>query len=145
MKKTKTKKKKSGFTLIELLIVIAIIGILASIVLVSLSSAKNKANRASALSSAASIMPELTICNDDNGVATTSQPVSGTTPVCCTDASCGTAQAGHTVMWPSLGKTGWVFGVPTGSLAGSNYQYTISNPTTNDAAITCSYATKLCQ
>jgi len=142
MKKKKTTKKKKGFTLIELLIVIAIIGILASIVLVSLSSAKNKANRASALSSAASVMPELIVCNDDGGFVATANPAANSIVCCATSGACAAgAQAGHTANWPTL-PTGSTYATTGGTLAGGNYVYTVSN--TNFTTITCSFATQNC-
>ncbi|MFA6974153.1 MAG: type II secretion system protein [Parcubacteria group bacterium] len=154
MKKTKKATKKTakkgckyckkGFTLIELLIVIAIIGILASIVLVSLSSARAKANRASALSTAASIMPELIICQDDAGYGVAVAPTAGTTPICCNVAGC-TANAqrpGHTATWPSLGNTGWAYAAPTLNVIAGTYQYTLTKA--SETTIICNMSTQTC-
>ncbi|HBP01353.1 MAG TPA: hypothetical protein DD454_04060 [Candidatus Moranbacteria bacterium] len=139
------KKTQKGFTLIELLIVIAIIGILASIVLVSLSSARNRANRASALSTAASAMPELITCLDDAGFGITgAAQTASTTYICCGAAACAgnTAKTGHSVTWPSLGNTGWAYVAPTGTLAGNDYQYTLTK--TGETTITCNVGTQVC-
>jgi len=139
-----------GFTLIELLIVIAIIGILASIVLVSLSSAKNKANKASALSTVASIIPELIICADDGGFGLVTVAPTTAAYICCNAASgaiasCDTAgtenRPGHTAFWPTLGTTGWSYGIPTGTLAANNYQYTLTKAS---ETITCNFSTQTC-
>jgi len=138
------KNLKKGFTLIELLVVIAIIGILASVVLVSLTSAREKANRASAIATLASVMPELVICANDQGfaVATTPEPV--THFICGTDDLADTAQNGHTVKWPSIANTGWVYAAaaPTGTLA--NYNYVFSATKTGQTTVTCSIATGAC-
>ena len=61
------KLNKKGFTLIELLVVVAIIAILAGIVLVSLNSARDRSEKASLQSTMASVMPVLSMCDNDGG------------------------------------------------------------------------------
>ena len=131
-----------GFTLIELLVVIAIIGILSGVVLVSTQSSAVRAKKASALTTAASILPELAACAEDGGSGKTGgAPTASTTPVCCTNATCGTAFAGHTVTWPDISKTNWTYDAPTGLLSDGTYQYTL---TYSGDTITCSVASSGC-
>ena len=132
------KNYKKGFTLIELLVVIAIIGILASVVLVSLGSSREKANRASTLSTMSSVVTDLTVCALSSGFARTNTTA---TPVCATTANGATLQAGHTALWPTL-PASWVYGTPTGSLAGDNYVFTATK--TGQTTITCNASTGVC-
>ena len=149
--KNQTKIKTSfstGFTLIELLIVIAIIGILSGVVLVSSQSAVEKSKRASALSTAASVLPELVTCADDNGFAKSgAAPTGGTTPICCkTSSACSNGlMDGHTALWIDVfAKTGWQYGTPAAgtTLALGNYEYTLTK--SGQTPIVCSMATDGC-
>jgi prepilin-type N-terminal cleavage/methylation domain-containing protein len=133
-----------GFTLVELLITIAIIGILASVVTVSTNSARDKANRASALTTMASVLPELVICQDDGGIAKAGALIASTMLICCTDNNCTVAQTGHAdIKWPDISKTGYAYGTPTGTLADSTYVFTAAK--TGQASITCTYAENSCK
>jgi prepilin-type N-terminal cleavage/methylation domain-containing protein len=146
MKNKNLKLPKRGFTLIELLIVIAIIGILASIVIVSLNGARNKAKRSSALASVSSVISELTLCNDDGGDAKATAPVGGTDSICCTDDTCSDPLTGHDQPWPDiLTTTGWDYETPSGTLAGGDYIFEISNATSGEANVACSLITSACQ
>jgi len=136
-------KLQKGFTLIELLMVIAIIAILSAVVLSSVSQSREKSKRASALTTASSIMPELTSCADSNGFVSTATPVAGN-PICATNASpADTLKAGHTALWPNiLTNTGWTYGAISGTLAGNNYTFKLTKNGQND--INCSAASGSC-
>lgn len=134
--------KKQGFTLIELLIVIAIIGILAGVVLVSTGGARDKANRVSALTSVASTLPELVICQDDGGEAKNTAPTGGTTTICCTTNACTADMSGHSAKWPDISNTGWVYGAPSGTVADGDYVITLTK--TGQADVVCEMATNGC-
>ncbi|HOW60908.1 MAG TPA: type II secretion system protein [Candidatus Moranbacteria bacterium] len=121
-----------GFTLIELLVVMAIIGILASVVMVSTKGAVEKSKKASALTSAASVLPELVICADDGGTAST--PAEGST--ICQGAT------GHSVAWPAINaKTGWNYNGSSGAVVGGTYSFFLEK---DGNTITCSMATNDC-
>ena len=148
-------KHNAGFTLIELLVVIAIIGILSGIVLVSTQGVTTKAKRASALSTAASALPELVTCNDDQGAAKDTVMVAGdlvcckykASPIACSNVAANQV-AGHTATWPDVSKTGWAYtGTPTGDLVDDNYVFTLTRTGgtgTGTDLITCSQAANSC-
>ena len=128
---------RQGFTLIELLIVIAIIGILAGVVLVSSQSAVNKSKRASALTTAASTLPEIVICQDDGGNISA-----------CSSMDCSTVNicsaSGHTATWPDITKTGWTFDVAaTGNAAISAMTFRLTKA--SETTITCNMVTNKCE
>ncbi|MBP6931510.1 MAG: type II secretion system protein [Candidatus Pacebacteria bacterium] len=140
---------KKGFTLIELLVVIAIIGILASIVLTSLTSAKNKANRTAAMANLRGVMPELIMCADGGGYGYTAGAPTGGTTYVCQAAATGNALPANYIgpVWPSLGNTGWAYGTPVVTPAGTlsaatSYVYTATK--TGEATITCTFPTGTC-
>lgn len=141
-KKLYSFNNKGGFTLLELLVVIGIITIIAAAVFVSLDSAREKTRRSSNLATLASAMPEVVVCGDDGGFGyTDSSSLAG--KFVCQGASTGNSQFGsHTILWPST-TAGWVYGIPTGSLASSNYQYTATK--SGQATITCDYSLNRCQ
>lgn len=145
MKKQKNKFiSKKGFTLIELLVVIAIIGILAGVVLVNTGSAVEKAKRTSALTSAASILPELVSCQDDDGFAASGAPTGGTTPICCASAACAAVLPGHSVKWPDISKSGWAYAGPTAGTTVANGDYAFTLTKSGQIDISCSMATNTC-
>lgn len=146
-------KNKKGFTLIELLVVIAIIGILAGIVVVSTQGAVLKARRASALTTAASAMSELVVCQDDDGEATSSTPVADELICCATASACADIAAnqvsGHTAKWPDISSTQWQYsGTPAGDVPSGSYIYTltrIGGTGTGDDLITCDMSKNGCE
>jgi prepilin-type N-terminal cleavage/methylation domain-containing protein len=147
LNRTKKQKNKLGFTLIELLIVIAIIGILASIVLVDLNNARVKASKASALSSMRSVINELSLCANDGGSAPNAiAGISAGKPICCDDLGnpCTGFLTGHSSVWPDISKTGWTYNLPTGTLEGQDYKYSITNSGGTEI-ISCDWATQKCQ
>ncbi|MDQ1284259.1 MAG: hypothetical protein QG620_607 [Patescibacteria group bacterium] len=135
-----------GFTLIELLVIVAIIGVLAAIMMVSLQGGRRKAARASVLSSMASVMRELTSCDDSLGEATAAAPTGGTTVVCCADNTCASAMSGHDATWPNISNTSWSYNTPLEgtSLAGGDYQYSASSADGTET-IVCNFSDKNCQ
>jgi prepilin-type N-terminal cleavage/methylation domain-containing protein len=132
------KLNKKGFTLIELLVVVAIIAILAGIVLVSLNSARERSEKASLQSTMASVMPVLSMCENDNETlnAVPADPAATPTYVCGDGTEI-------TEQWPAL---------PDNL---SEYNYSLSTDETQllgygpdsatEAIITCSIATGSCQ
>ncbi len=143
-------KKGKGFTLIEILIVVVIISILTTIVFAILNNARDKASQSSALSSVKSAMSELVNCQNDNGFADSDAITAGQI-ICCNAAGSGCtlagARPGHNAAWPSLGKTGWVYGtgadVPSGSVSAGTYVFKITKP--GETTISCSLVTGNCQ
>lgn len=155
MKLKKNKINKKGFTLIELLVVIAIIGILAGIVTVSTQGATFKARRAAAMSTAASVLPELVTCQDDNGEAKSSAPAAGDF-VCCVAANdCDGSDSANAVdghegsKWPDISKNNWQYasGSAAGSVGDGTYVFTltrIGGTGAGDDLITCDMAANGC-
>ena len=132
---------RKGFTLIELLIVIAIIGILSSVVLVSTRSGVDKAKRASALTTAASALPELVTCQDDNGFVK-ALPAAGQT-ICWKDAAFSVAADGHSAAWGDLSNTaGWAYAAGAGTLAAGTYTFKVTKAGQTD--ILCDMAANSC-
>ncbi len=142
-------KIKKGFTLIELLLVIAIMGILSSIVFVSNRNSIVSSQKSSVIASASSVFPELSMCKEDAGKATSSAPVSGNF-ICCKDSEdCGNEvdknANGHSAKWPDLGNTGWNYaGAPTGTIAVFSYKFTVKLTSDPTQVITCDFATNEC-
>jgi len=146
------KRNQKGFTLIELLVVIAIIGILSAAAVVGLSSITNRAKRASALSTAATILPEITTCTDDGGFGLTTVAPTAAVYICCNAISAAViscdevteARPGHSAKWPDVSaKTGYSWGVsPGGAIADGNYQFILTK--TNDASVLCNQSTNSC-
>ena len=132
MKNQKNKiAQKKGFTLIELLIVIVIIGILAGVVLVSSRGGVDKAKRASALTTAASILPELVICQDDGGSANAPDTAN---KICTTG----------TMMWPDISASAadWGYGAATlGAVSSGDFTFKVVKGTDT---ITCKMADNGC-
>jgi prepilin-type N-terminal cleavage/methylation domain-containing protein len=127
------KLNKKGFTLIELLVVVAIIAILAGIVLVSLNSARDRSEKASLQSTMASVMPVLSMCDNDGG---TISDVAVDTAICSDVADI-------TEEWPVLPD----------NLSGYSYAYDSTNeelvgyegtPETGTPILECSVATGSC-
>lgn len=151
-KRKNIKNSRYGFTLVELMVVIAIIGILSGVVLVSSGSGVEKSKRASAITTAASVLPELVTCADDNGYASTAAPIKDEY-ICCKAAAvtCPTTVAankvdGHTAVWADIyTKTGWAYkiGSPVGTLAAGDYMFKLEK--TGETDIVCSYAKNSCE
>jgi prepilin-type N-terminal cleavage/methylation domain-containing protein len=137
-------KKNKGFTLIELLVVIAIIGILAAIVLVSLTAATGKAKRTAALATARGVLPELILCQDDNG------SILGPTAANTGGGLICSATPAHTAQWPGFGSTGFTWTSPAAGASGvavsASTYYTAANGTTVGTSdlITCTVGTGVC-
>lgn len=123
-------KVKNGFTIIELLVVVAIIGIFVSVVIVALMGPRDQARRASALSSVSSAIAELILCGDDGEEA--SEPIAG--EVICSGV-------GHIATWPVL-SGGYSYDVASGSLAGGDYSFTVSD---GSESIVCTQSSAACQ
>jgi prepilin-type N-terminal cleavage/methylation domain-containing protein len=136
------KLNKKGFTLIELLVVVAIIAILAGIVLVSLNSARERSEKASLQSTMASVMPVISMCENDNEdlIAVPADPATTPTYVCGDGTEI-------TEQWPALpdnlSEYSYSLSTDETQLLGFGPDSTPSDEST--AIITCSIATGSCQ
>ena len=140
-------RKIQGFTLIELLIVVAIISVLTAIVLSSVSSSQEKSRAAAATKILKSILPELSMCSNDNGFSIVNlTPVEGSTCICKTNEFLiGICKTGYSQNWPKISSTGWAYSTTSGHLnSGYTYKATRTISGSIVGTITCTLVENSC-
>ena len=124
--------KKIGFTLLELLVVISIIALFAAILISAIGDTRAKGQRAGVVSDAMSVIPELSLCANEN--VDPSAPVAG-------DVIC----LGGSATWPEV-KSGWAYGTgadaPTGTVLGGSYVFYLTK--SGQTRISCLYSESAC-